>query len=506
MRLRERTMVSPASTTMPLRPGPPITYISRMQIEQRDAYQGSSGDAQLGCVRLELTFACSPSANPSLTCYQPSYAAEDILLTDILQYCCGCAMDTYPNFEEPTCRLHLTDSPLRKMQSIEMESPRDSMVSHRSNQSTAFDLSAPPSPKDKLGGHGERRAFSEVAASKPQSALTEDTPNPGPLAEQTQPAHDRPGWPRLAEVMSQVPEFAAFPRFRELNVKNLLYYQVELELLRQQIEREEEEEMLNVERYDRIVKGASTEYHKLLIKLRILLREYNEALLQLSQVSALSDPEEYNMRSLRNWLSDAKGGDGAIRDVNGTVETYGDRDDIHHTSDYRTVLSALLWAKPPPKGDFDLVVTHPEAKIDGLTKWTVYYLYPYWWSIRDRWRGKFDEEAQRRKLNDKKHPEERNTVERKSEGAALRLTSSLSTIVACLIPVVAIVVLKQLSRTRDLLLCITGFAIFFAAGLIFLTQGTSSRTEIFAATAAFSAVMVVFISQPIIQVPLGSEV
>jgi len=36
------------------------------------------------------------------------------------------------------------------------------------------------------------------------------------------------GWPRLAQKMVEKPELESFFRFRELNVKNLLYYQVEI--------------------------------------------------------------------------------------------------------------------------------------------------------------------------------------------------------------------------------------------------------------------------------------
>jgi len=47
------------------------------------------------------------------------------------------------------------------------------------------------------------------------------------------------GWPKLARFIAETPEFEAFPRFRELNVKTLLYYQVELALLEQRLKRTE---------------------------------------------------------------------------------------------------------------------------------------------------------------------------------------------------------------------------------------------------------------------------
>lgn len=166
------------------------------------------------------------------------------------------------------------------------------------------------------------------------------------------------------------------------------------------------------------------------------------------------------------------------------------------------VLKALIWAQSPVKVDLDLMATQPQEKIDGLTRWVVYHLIPFWWAVQDRWRSrkatrrKNDEEKaeKRKKSKSKPKPEDPQTTEPSteqpatlesySEATALRFTSALSTIVACLIPVIAIAVLTQVSGTRNLLLCITGFAIVFAILLIMLTQGTTSRTEIFAATAA----------------------
>jgi hypothetical protein len=43
------------------------------------------------------------------------------------------------------------------------------------------------------------------------------------------------GWPRVASLVGAVPEFETYSRFRELNIKNLLYYQVELAQLRDQL-------------------------------------------------------------------------------------------------------------------------------------------------------------------------------------------------------------------------------------------------------------------------------
>lgn len=89
---------------------------------------------------------------------------------------------------------------------------------------------------------------------------------------------DRVGWPLLAEVMSKVPEFAAFSRYRDLNVKNLLYYQAQLANLRDKILQEEDEVRteLGLERYDKFVDNANSQYHVLMTELRGLIKEYSK--------------------------------------------------------------------------------------------------------------------------------------------------------------------------------------------------------------------------------------
>ena len=92
-----------------------------------------------------------------------------------------------------------------------------------------------------------------------------------------------------------------------------------------------------------------------------------------------------------------------------------------------------------------------------------------------------------RAVNNKTTPKtqdeiEKETLTKYSERTIMRVTSSISTVMACLLPTVAITVLSQVHGLRNLLLCLAGFAIVFASGLIFL--GTATRVEIFAATAA----------------------
>jgi len=61
-------------------------------------------------------------------------------------------------------------------------------------------------------------------------------PLPNRLEDFNQPL---PGWPKLAEYITNHPGLEAFPSFRDLNIKSLLYYQAELQWLRKKLHRQE---------------------------------------------------------------------------------------------------------------------------------------------------------------------------------------------------------------------------------------------------------------------------
>jgi hypothetical protein len=128
-----------------------------------------------------------------------------------------------------------------------------------------------------LDEHEKERMSSDDQTTKPASigATSDSSPIRSLLG--TYEPGERHGWPLLAEVMSEVPEYAAFRRFRDLNAKNLLYYQVQLANLREEILKEEDQVPLHddLQRYGVLAEKANTRYHKLMLELRQLLREYS---------------------------------------------------------------------------------------------------------------------------------------------------------------------------------------------------------------------------------------
>jgi hypothetical protein len=96
--------------------------------------------------------------------------------------------------------------------------------------------------------------------------------------------HDAlPGWPQLAEVMAKTPDFAALPRFRDLNIKSLLYYQVELTKLRNKLRVQEYEDSLKsgdtgrfAERAEYLVDNQESPQFTIIKDIRRVLKEYSE--------------------------------------------------------------------------------------------------------------------------------------------------------------------------------------------------------------------------------------
>lgn len=205
------------------------------------------------------------------------------------------------------------------------------------------------------------------------------------------------------------------------------------------------------------------------------------------------------MRTLIKWLRSRNHGDFKVNGRDGLENTWGD---VHEDPEkgvgglwqqFGQLVWGLIWMRPREKCDLDLAATAPHTEVDGLTRWVAAELIPFRRNLRkSRKKNKQKpndiemtaSNTTSRNQNAKKDVKKEETLVSWSESGSLRFTSGLSTVIACLLPVVAISVLSQLHGIRELLLCLAGFSVVFALGMIFCTQGTSKRAEIFAATAA----------------------
>ncbi|KAL5397896.1 hypothetical protein PMIN02_001913 [Paraphaeosphaeria minitans] len=327
------------------------------------------------------------------------------------------------------------------------------------------------------------------------------------------------GWPQLAQLMADIPEVAAFPRFRDLNTKSLLYYQVELNSLRKKLHTLEHVDKIDPRRNyyslyaDVLINEENvSEQLKIIHRVRKVLKEYNEALLQYSKVCALPDPEPFNMRMLRKWLRHEEYGNFNIRDLDdgGPADTWGqlvdNPDDKEKTlwAQLGSILRGLvLGTRPPPNSIApDLAATEPPRHVDRLVLWVASELLPFFRSLRYRIQGKTkrpkdvetaaskvaSSAGQKSEVPEPYQTRKKETLDSWSETVPVKLAKAMSTflqaVIACLFPVMAISVLSQLQGLRALLLCLAGFSLVFSVGLILLTRDSYKMTEIFAATAA----------------------
>jgi hypothetical protein len=160
-----------------------------------------------------------------------------------------------------------------------MAFPRASTSSYQSRDSTAVDPESAFSSPNLAQGHIEQQPSTEHG----NCEFRDPTVSSGSSMSSKKDEHrERYGWPRLAEIMADVPEFAAFPRYRDLNLRNLLYYKAQIDSLKIKILRQEEEQTLRLERFDIIANEHLVEpdsvktYRQMLIDLRTLLSGYSK--------------------------------------------------------------------------------------------------------------------------------------------------------------------------------------------------------------------------------------
>lgn len=344
------------------------------------------------------------------------------------------------------------------------------------------------------------------------------------------------GWPRVAKQIADIPDFEAFSSFNDLQIKSLLYYQAELTSLRKELHAAEyadarsgdEDASLLARDLDYLFAYQDKKDSKLckqwplIVRIREVLKEYSRsiprsgigflltqefetdaALLQYSQISALPEADAYNVEQLRVWL---RRNDYPIRGPGEYI--WGDMidDEMERKGlkwQFLLLLRNLFWKPVPKQKKLNLVVPRPGRKVDGLTKWVANEFVPFWQCFLDAtiYKNKSknsDEEKGRKRssrstttktvcseteTNGSSGPEQK-TLNTYSEDRMLRFTSAVATVIACLLPTVAIAVLAKLHTTADLLGVIAIFTAIFAMGLMLLTDAGTSRVEIFTATAA----------------------
>ncbi|KUJ13040.1 uncharacterized protein LY89DRAFT_199624 [Mollisia scopiformis] len=376
------------------------------------------------------------------------------------------------------------------------------------------------------------------------SQIFERDADDNPVNDLTNPCH---GWPQLVKLMVESPGLESFQTFRDLNIKSLLYYQAELVTLKKQLHvlewddhktgtfRNAGELCANVRfllQSEYSTDPEASRQIKKMKEIRRVLKEYNEALLQYAKLNQLPAADEFNVNGLRTWMGEHGLGDYTVQGPG--HESWGDpsaADPLkkkfwaHLVQLLRSI--TIFWAERPEeklmKLHPELIVPRQKKEIDGFTQWIANDWIPFWHSLKSKFAAPqvlptekdrsyspststtttlvqrmsakirlwFPSEDS--SLEPKDASESKPTLQVYQMSRMRRFTTFFSTVVACLLPTVAIAVLSTIHSQAKLIGYIALFTAIFAMGLMGLTGSGTPRTEIFTATAAFSAVLVVFV-------------
>ncbi|KAF2432891.1 hypothetical protein EJ08DRAFT_100480 [Tothia fuscella] len=279
------------------------------------------------------------------------------------------------------------------------------------------------------------------------------------------------GHPKLAAHMGVYLENAIFSRFGELAARNLLYYQAELVELTIDLREVEQRDHADNDEEKKGYKYAVNWYYlnksksrpnpkqyETVMKIGEKLAEYQEALLRAHRVANLSDPAPSDLHDLQLFLQDPDGMElcltGFDRDVWGSIRDPSSRAPdlaVLRARNHEDLFSRLVRKL---MGPFFRHIAHRYKKDDPVHGFPIY---------KDR--------------------------------RLLQLTHLIATIIASSIVVSSIIVLYYIESVGKRLGAIAGFNIFLSLCLHVFSTG--KRIKIFAATSAFAAVQVVFVSSQI---------
>jgi hypothetical protein len=159
--------------------------------------------------------------------------------------------------------------------SMEMREIRENHDDSDPPSSDSATTTAVNSPATSQFPPGAQTADTQTATSSETSSSSDDDDDEADVSPDS-----IQGWPQLAQLMAQTPDLAAFPRFRDLQVKSLLYYQCELQVLRRKLHLLEYKDSADNKEYNKCADGLmkhgnESEQFRLIEQIRVVLKKYS---------------------------------------------------------------------------------------------------------------------------------------------------------------------------------------------------------------------------------------
>jgi len=184
-----------------------------------------------------------------------------------IKHCCCWLLETFA----------IPNGKLKVEQVANMESPTPDGMSPAPDRTSCLSASATVVNSPNTPQFPPCTAHSDTDSIVESSFSSDEDEDGGDESE-----HSVQGWPQLAQLMASTPDFAAFPRFRDLNVKSLLYYQCELNILREKLNKLEHRDKAENKSYaeyaeDLIDEGTSSEQFQTMSTIRKTLNAYSKS-------------------------------------------------------------------------------------------------------------------------------------------------------------------------------------------------------------------------------------
>ncbi|KAH8776511.1 hypothetical protein F5883DRAFT_248746 [Diaporthe sp. PMI_573] len=269
------------------------------------------------------------------------------------------------------------------------------------------------------------------------------------------------GYAKVAHLMAKYDEFAILRRFKALNAQELLYSQAEIIHLEERLQRLVDRDAAHPDRkfYSKdwwsLAHGLdidSREQWRTIRKIRKKLDKYNERLLRQAMLAKLEGPNKLDLEFLKEWLE---------RDSMGAFPILGpDMEAWNHSE--------------------DLVALKPRSPQDPTSRWFTATVFPLYHKLIGH------------KVKDPESPELGDGLYNYKESILSSTANIFTTVLASLLPLLSITVLYTIQSDTIKLGVIVIFSACFSLALALTTN--ARRIEIFAATAAFAAVNVVFLT------------
>ncbi|PMD21120.1 hypothetical protein NA56DRAFT_626290 [Hyaloscypha hepaticicola] len=271
------------------------------------------------------------------------------------------------------------------------------------------------------------------------------------------------GYAKVAHLMASQEEFAILRRFRELNIQRLLYLQSEIIHLESEVKQLAKRDATHEDRIfhakdwwslSQVGGEEDVEQWQKFSELSEKLDLYNNLLLKQVSLAKLEQPRQYDLDFLKSWFRRLGMGSFPLLGI--------DRD---------------AW---DAKTENDLIAIKPRSLPDLFSQWFTESLVPRYHHLF----GKTFKEP----LPD----DVGSGIYHYKESALECILGILVTVVASLLPICSVVALYMIQSNGVRLGMIAIFSACFALALALMTN--ARRIEVFAATAAFAAVNVVFLT------------